>query len=97
MEYQENPEEVPMDDVQYQWSEDPSMAEQPQDIDMAIDPRLYGDAFVPWVDEPLQYTPPTVPPPLVNHHPMFQEPFDFEETFSNSENEGIWSDEEEAK
>jgi hypothetical protein len=96
MEDHEYPDDDPMENVQYQWSGGPSLAEQPQDIDMAIDPRLYGDAFVPWGPEPSQHAPGNVHVPsfLANHQPPFQEQFDLSEPSTTSENEGIWSEEE---
>jgi hypothetical protein len=104
MEYHDYPEDVPMENVQYQWPGEPSVAEQPQDINMAIDPRLCGDALGPWDNEPLSYArenvpyaPENGPPLLANQQLPFQEHLDFSEPFSNPENEGIFSDEEEEK
>lgn len=80
MEPPEYSDDVPMENVQYQW------AGEPQDLDMAIDPRLYGETFVP----SSQYAAGNG----VNRQPPSQEQFDVSEPSTTSENEGIWSEEE---
>lgn len=90
MELPEYSDDVPMENVQHQWAGEPSLSEQPQDIDMAIDPRLYDGTFVPWGPGSSQYAAGNV----VNQQPPSQEQFDLSEPSTTSENEGIWSEEE---